>query len=470
MGFNQITFIFAFLPVSVLIYLIVYRISDKNLNDCNAVLLWEGVAFFAWMDLKSVIVCMMISALVYGCVAKLEKTLDKRERKRLMHTVFSLSVLIFIIYRALPDFFIDVETRQTSLFKGVMVPMTVTFFCMGLISYVMDVYRGKASAGRLSDLLDYMIFFPKLICGPFVSWSSFNKQLREREITIDGIAEGSKKIIIGLAKKVILADTFAAQISLIDSKSVEVGADVPTMWLRLALLFLVMLLDLSGYMDIAGGISQIMGFDIGRSFDHPYSAISVSDFWRKWNISVGTWFREYVYIPLGGNRRGNTYINLLDTFLIAGVWHGFSTTFALWGMINGIVVVAEHRLSKSVHIQKAIRHIITLLLISAGWILFNSQDLASAGAMFKALVIPTAIGTPNFTWQFYLTKRIAVFMLISVLYVAGAIEKVAATVSKKMSETSAALVEKVALLLLLFADLMFALGTQYTPFIYSVLK
>ncbi|MGN0789741.1 MAG: MBOAT family O-acyltransferase, partial [Christensenellales bacterium] len=222
--------------------------------------------------------------------------------------------------------------------KSFVAPLGISFITFSAISYLADIYKGKAESGNLIDCLLYMTFFPKVVSGPIVLWRDFKEQIRSKDINFNNFVEGLNRLMIGFAKKLILADTFGACIA-----SATGAIDIPTAFGVSILFMLQIYYDFSGYSDIAIGLSKMLGIGVKENFNFPYLSTSISDFWRRWHVSLGTWFREYVYIPLGGNRKGTkrTIINIAIVFLLTGIWHGAGWTYILWGAINGFCNIIE---------------------------------------------------------------------------------------------------------------------------------
>ena len=475
MGYTQTTFIFAFLPLSILVYLALYVMTGKSLKVCNTVLVCEGLLFYWLAEPKLLLFFVSLSLLMYALGIGIYKAETKHEKKVLVTFSCVFFSFIPVIYRYLPSvelFTKDSQPVTMPLFSVLLVPLGISFFILGSISYIVDIYKGIAIPGNLMNSLVYTMLFPKAICGPVVLWRDFLFQLYEREISARKISEGAKRLIIGYAKKAILGDAFAAQIVLIESKMAVNIVDSASVWVLVILYFFRIYCDFSGYSDIAIGLCRIFGFDIGENFEWPYLSGSVTEFWRRWHISLGRWFKEYVYIPMGGSRKGNLYFNIFFTFIIAALWHGWRPNLILWGVLNGMIVLAEKKLSSNNHLNKAPRFIgiiTTVFIVSFGWILFMSSDLTAVGAVFKSLTVSPGGEIPNFTWRFFLTKRIAIFLVIAAAGAFGVFNKIGELIKEKINLSIYDITEKMMLLVLFAIDIMFILGTSYTPFVYSLI-
>ena len=492
------------MPAGILAYLAVYKLSGKDLRVCNAVLICEGLVFFWWAEPSLLLFFLSASILIYIMGRVISEMTEDTRRRNVM--IFAVTMLAFVavFYSGLPDIrFTDAEGQPAVLpmFSTALTPLGISFFVLSGISYILDIYINKAEPGSPADVLLYTMFFPKAACGPVVLWRDFRPQIHKRRIGSAGVTEGLKRIMAGYAKKAILADTFAAQIALIDEKMLPGGTDRATAWLLALLYFFMIYCDFSGYSDIAIGLCRVFGFRAGENFDHPYLSGSLTEFWRRWHISLGRWFREYIYIPLGGNRSGALWLNIMVTFCIAGIWHGWALNLLLWGAINGAIVAAEKylqrrsaalrsghqadgssgRLSdaavpaeeKSMHggdrspaLRRAVRTLLTLLLVFFGWILFRAPDMAGAADAFAALFKAPAADPVNFTWRFFLTKRIAVYLVLAALGAFGVYGAAGRRLRSVLGENIYEILEMIVLLVIFAAAVMYVVSSPYTPFVY----
>lgn len=475
MGFTQITFLFIFLPICILIYLGEYKFSGKNLKVCNAVLVCEGIVFYWWAEPRLLVFFVSLTVLMHILGAGIYKARSNDEKNLLLIFGIIVFALLPVIFRYLPAIkMMDADDQPVimPLFAAMLVPVGIAFFVLGAISYITDIYTGKARPGSMMDSFLFAMLFPKAVCGPVVLWRDFRPQTHKRKTSLNNVSNGIRRIIIGYAKKLIIADTFAVQIALIDTKMTTNSTDSITVWIMGLLYFFRIYYDFSGYSDIAIGLCNIFGFDIGENFDRPYLSGSLTDFWRRWHISLGRWFREYIYIPLGGSRKGNVYINILITFLIAALWHGWKLNILLWGVLNGLIVIAEKAISKKARHRKKANVagiFLTVILMYFGWMLFMAPDIAAAGTIFKALFISPGGAVPNFTWQFFMTKRIIVFLVIAAAGAFGVFHKIGELIRIGLGTAAYDITEKILLLVLFAIDIMFVLGASYIPFIYSLI-
>ncbi len=329
MGFTAVTFLFVFMPVSVIIYLLAEKIfHNDKLN--NMILVIFSSLFYFWASKESLIVFLGLGVFVY-MAGHMVKGADRNKKKILFPVICLSGILIFYKYAELVAAWLNnIIGKGVFSVDGLIVPLGLSFVVFEAISYVVDIYRGDAERGNLLECFTFLSLFPKLVSGPIILWKDFKPQLQNRRSSLEQITDGIDRIIIGYAKKAIIADTFGVQINLINNGIAAGGVDVPTMWLKALLYFFQLYFDFSGYSDIAIGLCKIFGFQLKENFNYPYLSKSISEFWRRWHISLGSWFREYVYIPLGGNRR-RVYLNLMIVFILTGLWHGTGMQFLAWG-------------------------------------------------------------------------------------------------------------------------------------------
>lgn len=350
-------------------------------------------------------------------------------------------------------------------------PLGISFLTFSAVSYLMDVYRKDAPAGGLLDCGLYLCFFPKVVSGPIVLWKDFQPQIARRRTDLEDARAGVERLILGFVKKVVLADMFGACIAEIDAAASS-GVDAPTAWLAVLLYMLQIYYDFAGYSDIAIGLGRLFGFRFKENFIFPYRSRSITEFWRRWHISLGTWFREYVYFPLGGSRRGlrRTLWNLAVVFALTGLWHGAGWTYILWGGINGACVLTERVFRDKVWYNKlpdGLKWAGTMLTAFLFWELFRFQTL---GELWNWLKIMAGLSRPDFillTWRWFLDARLAVLIIAGILGATVFGEERVQGAWKRLSARPAGLVLREAGLLALFAlAVLCMVNSTYSPFIY----
>lgn len=376
MYFQSPTFLHIFLPLVLLGY---YLVPAARTTLRNTGLFAASIFFYAWGERDYVLVLLGSLAVNYAYARVIERS--ARPKLWLVGAVLTnLALLGWLKYAGFIATAIGVKPPRTHL------PIGVSFFTFQAISYVVDVYRKDVPSERSFLRFGlYVFLFPHLIAGPIVRYADLAESLAKRDHTVAQFAEGVRRFTMGLAKKILLADTFAVvadQVFRIPSASLAPSAA----WTGMLCYSLQIYFDFSGYSDMAIGLGKMFGFEFAENFRHPYAATSVTDFWRRWHISLSSWFRDYVYIPLGGSRNGPlaTYRNLLIVFLLCGLWHGANWTFVVWGLWHGLFLIAE-RLLPIARLPSIVTRLITLLAVILGWVFFRAQTLEQAGGIFAAL-------------------------------------------------------------------------------------
>jgi alginate O-acetyltransferase complex protein AlgI len=366
----------------------------------------------------------------------------------------------------------------------VLLPIGISFFTFHAISYVIDVYRRDATAQKSPvHAALYLLLFPQLIAGPIIRYRDLADQLAERIVTIDDFAYGVRRFIIGLGKKVLIANVVAAPADRIFSLPF---AQLSTghAWLGIICYTLQIYFDFSGYSDMAIGLGRMFGFRFPENFRWPYIAASVQDFWRRWHISLSTWFRDYVYVPLGGNRVSpvRTYVNLVTIFFLCGLWHGASWNFVIWGLFHGTFLVIErligrnrrartNRFDEVIAARPAISgvffgHLYTLLVVMAGWVFFRADTLAGAVGFLKAMA-GLSPGLPtSFTVQWYLTPELVLALAAGVVGSVPWVPALALRQAQGQRSWALELASIMALMAVLLGSIMQMAARTYNPFIY----
>lgn len=384
-------------------------------------------------------------------------------------TACAAVVVIVLVYYKYADFLTNLFTfnfsnKQVSL----VAPIGLSFITFSAISYLVDIRRGNADCKNPIDCALYLCFFPKVISGPIVLWKDFKPQCGEKTLTLDMVFEGAERIMIGFAKKLIIADTFAACIA----KTSGVAIDVPTAWGVNFLFMFQIYFDFSGYSDIAIGLGKMLGYEMKENFNFPYLSTSIKDFWRRWHISLGTWFKEYVYIPLGGSRAGTarTVLNLALVFFLTGLWHGAGWTFVVWGLVNGLFRILE-KLMEDTRFYEAIpsffKWLVTMVIVYFCWIIFRFDSFKEIIDWFKVMFGITKYESVPYTFLYYFDWQIIAFAAIAFFCstILG-IERVRDS-CKNARESSGAMFFRELLGLVLFAvAIMFMVSSTYQPFMY----
>ncbi len=396
MVFSSTAFLFAFLPVTLALYFIPISIKNKKaeIGKKNLVLLVTSLVFYAWGE--PVYVLLMLISIFFNYSIGIDIYVSKKKsRTNTARLLFIISVIfnLFILgYFKYSGFVIDNinSVFGTSLTnRQLPLPVGISFYTFQILSYIIDIYKGKVKAQRkLIPFAAYITMFPQLIAGPIVQYSDIEKQLSERSFSKELFCEGILIFIRGLGKKVIFANP-AGKIYT-DILLTDITAQsMTTVWFGILCYSMQIYFDFSGYSEMAIGLGKMLGFDFVKNFNFPYRASSISDFWHRWHISLSSWFRDYVYIPLGGNRKGNfrTVLNILAVWSLTGMWHGASWNFIAWGAFYGVLLIIEKFLLGSVldKIPVVLRRIATMVTVMVGWVLFSSTDISIAFVYLKAM-------------------------------------------------------------------------------------
>lgn len=399
MPFSSVTFIWVFLPT----VLVVGLLSPRPAR--NTILLLASLAFYEWGG-GTVLFWLLASIagnFLFGLYV--ERFLDAGNQ-RAAHRVIAVSVvtnLALLAWFKYANFLVDQVANVISWFGGdgphlapIALPVGISFFTFQAMSYAIDISRGRARALKNPiDFALYIAFFPQLIAGPIVRFHEIAPQLKNREVTVDGFTAGVLRFGHGLAKKVIIADA-AAQLA--DQAFAVPNGEMTflTAWVGALAYTVQIYFDFSGYSDMAIGLGMMFGFAFPENFRRPYSSISVTDFWRRWHITLSTWFRDYLYVPLGGSRgsQRQTIYNLLIVFTLTGLWHGANWTFIVWGAYYGVLVVAERvtgqrPVGDADVSARAVRRALTLLVVVFGWVIFRAADMDQAFTMLGTMIVPS---------------------------------------------------------------------------------
>lgn len=470
MVFSSPVFLFAYLPLTLAVYYLM------PLRWRNLALFLLSLVFYGW-DKPIYIPVMLFSVTVsYLCGFPIGKYRDRdRHRARVwlvVSLVLNLSVLVFFKYT---NFIIE-NLRLIPPLAGVLhplewleLPIGISFYTFQIMSYSIDLYRGENETQRSYIAFGtYVALFPQLIAGPIVRYRDVDRQLLSRTHTVDRFASGVRRFAVGFGKKILLGDALAAVYAYL-STAANFEFTILSGWLMVATYTLHIYFDFSGYSDMAIGLGRMFGFEFPENFRYPYMASSITDFWRRWHITLSTWFREYVYIPLGGNRRGRArqYFNLAVVWLLTGLWHGASWNFVLWGLFYLILLVAEKafllRLLERNRLTRVLGHIGALLLVGIGWMIFDHTDLGEAFRIIGGLFgIGTAgVAAATVSWQ---ALRLLPLLAVSV----AAATPYPTRLWNRLTGRRPALtvLEPVLLVAVLALSVACAVRSDYSPFLY----
>lgn len=378
MLFSGITFLYGFLPLTLALYFLT-PMRKGSLRLRNAVLLGLSLLFYACGEPKLLLLLLGQCCLAWAGGLAIAKWRGGLAGQLLFGLCCALSLLPLLFFK-----YADFALENLALAPlRLALPLGISFYTFQILSYLIDLRRAEVPAQRnFLDFALYIALFPQLIAGPIVRYTDIAGALTQRQHSLELFARGAQRFLLGLGKKVLLANSFAQLVQLSRGKD-----DALSAWLYLAAFTLQIYFDFSGYSDMAIGLGRIFGFGFPENFDYPYTSRSISEFWRRWHISLGRWFRDYVYIPLGGNRvkPARFVMNILVVWALTGFWHGADWNFFLWGLYYGLLLLLEKWLLPKLRLPGAVRRILTLLLVTLGFVLFDSSELSAAAGVLRAL-------------------------------------------------------------------------------------
>lgn len=419
MVFSSFVFLIYFLPITVLGY---YLMPGKGKNLW---LLLASLIFYAWGEPKYIVLMLASILINYGLGLLIESGNSQSGRKVLMvcSVIYNLGVLVWFKYL---HFFADTVdslfglslVKQHPFLEMITMPIGISFFTFQILSYVIDVYRKEVKAQRNPlKLALYISLFPQLIAGPIVRYIDVAEQIEHRTVTFDKAYQGTVRFMRGFIKKVLLSNTLAQVATMAFDDKLAVGS-MSMAWMGIISYSLQIYFDFSGYSDMAIGLGKIFGFDFLENFNYPYISGSIREFWRRWHISLSSWFRDYLYIPLGGSRKGawRTYRNLFIVFFVTGLWHGASYNFILWGLFHGVFLILERwKLGAFLErIPRVFRHIYTLLIVMIAWVFFRAETLPEAGQYLLQMVNVT-----HWNWNVVyanINPEQVIFIILGILF------------------------------------------------------
>ena len=454
MVFSSIMFLTRFLPLVLIVYFLVPGCMKNTWR--NLVLFMFSLAFYAWGE--PVYIWLMIFSTVVDYVnGGLAGYFVARDKRNTAKVFVGLSVVINLTLLA--------------VFKYVgkfVLPIGISFYTFQSMSYTIDVYRGKAKAEKNPiNFGAYISLFPQLIAGPIVRFSDIATQLRERTINLERIRYGVLRFVCGLGKKVLLANQAGEVFQTIANYKVSQMTTVSA-WLGILAFMFQIYFDFSGYSDMAIGLMAVFGFEIPENFKHPYEAKSITEFWRRWHISLGNWFKEYVYIPLGGSRKGNarTFLNIFIVWFLTGLWHGATINFTLWGLYFCFFLIMEKTwlLKLLDKIPRVFSHIYALVVVYFGWLLFAWEDIHGHRVYMKAMLGMAGAGVVN-KESLYLLVSNALLMVIMTIGCTSLPKYLAEKVTKR-DGIGTSLCMSVYVTIILLLSIAYLVNGTYNPFLY----
>ena len=417
MAFSELRFVFLFLPLALLLH----KLAPMKVK--NIILTLLSLLFFAWGSTRYMVLMILLIVFNYFSGLLIEARKEEQDQRAAKNTliaavVLDLLLLGFFKYWGFVLENVNAILRTNFSTQVTSTPMGVSFFTFSLLSYLFDVYRDKAPMDKnFLNFTLFVTFFPKLVSGPIISYAAMAQQIRERKLSSVRFGHGCRMFIVGLAKKVLLSNTLGTTFYAVSAMAPG-DVSVVTGWIGAISYSLMLYFDFSGYSDMAIGLAHMFGFEFGKNFDYPYMSASITEFWRRWHMSLGAWFRDYVYIPLGGSRVSKPKIlrNLLVVWALTGIWHGASWNFIFWGLYyGGLLLLEKFVLAKFLEkVPTVLKQIGTVLLVVIGWVFFFSPGL---GAAFRWLGCMFGIGGNGFideAAKYYLGSS-AIILVISAL-------------------------------------------------------
>lgn len=465
MVFSSLTFLFFFLPITLLLYFLVPT------RFKNGLLFLSGLLFYGWGEPVYIII-MILSILIDYLSGRVMDRFGRAKRVRkavlLLSIIMNLGLLGVFKYSA---FFIG---NLNGLFglsipnPNLALPIGISFYTFQSMSYTIDLYRGQIPVQKsFINFGAYVSMFPQLVAGPIVRYDDVRRELEHREVSVSKISDGVAVFIKGLAKKVIMANNLGLIWTTVKATPIH-ELSAATAWLGILAFAFQIYFDFSGYSDMAVGMGKMLGFHFPENFNLPYIAKSISDFWRRWHITLGTWFREYVYIPLGGNRKGKwrTVFNLLVVWTLTGFWHGASWNFLLWGLYFGVLIVLE-RLFLGRVLEKlpgVVRIVYTFLLVLFGWILFEFESVPEAFRYFLAMFGANGTAFIDTTFS-YLFSANVLLLLVAIVISTGLVKRIYEFLGERKSIVVRVAVPVCSILVFLLCT-AYLVDATYNPFLY----
>ena len=458
MVFSSVPFLYYFLPA----VLILYFLAPWKLK--NAVLLLSSLFFYGWGEPKLLGLMVFTIVLFYGCGLAIGKAGNQKAKRfwLVLSVVISIGLLGLFKYA---DFFIDTFNAVTGLSLPLLklaLPVGISFYTFQCLSYTIDVYRGNVPAQKsIISFGAYVALFPQLIAGPIVRYADIVRELEERKHSWEDAALGVRRFLVGLGKKIILADNFALLIRVFRDSGEK---SVLFYWMYAIAFALNIYFDFSGYSDMAIGLGRIFGFHFIENFNYPYLSRSVTEFWRRWHMSLGSWFRDYVYIPMGGNRvsKSRWLVNILVVWMLTGLWHGAAWNFVLWGLLFAALLLTEKWIPALQKLPDALRHGYVLLAVVLSFVLFNAESMAQVGADFAGLFGIHGLPVVTAEAVYYLRS----FGLLFVLGIVGATPLVKQAAVRLSATGAGKVLEPILLIGILIVCTAYLVDGSFSPFLY----
>lgn len=469
MVFSSVFFLFIFLPITLIVYYVL-RGEAKNYW-----LLMMSMVFFSWSQPQYavlIIISILINYVGGLFIGRTSSHLLSRTTLMLV-LLLNLGILFYYKYYNFAVHTISILLQRQSAVKTIILPIGISFFTFQGMSYVIDVYRKRVlPQNNIAKVGLYIVLFPQLIAGPIIRYQDIAIEIDRRSVSLSDFCVGIERFILGLSKKAIIANSMAVTADAIWSNA-EFGNLTAVAWLGSVAYTLQIYYDFSGYSDMAIGLGRMFGFHFNENFNLPYISQSITEFWRRWHISLSSWFKDYVYIPLGGNRK-HVYRNLIIVFFLTGLWHGASWNFILWGMINGVLIVLERvwrtirnkmQTDEKTIAVRAWGHIYTLFVVNIGWVLFRAPTLQTARQYLNCMFGSFVPLTPGFDLWWYLDRWTVTIMVLGIIFASDIPGRVIRLIFQR-DRTWKLCLKYFTLLFLFVLSIFRIVAGTYNPFIY----
>ena len=463
MLFSSITFLYYFLPC----VLLLYAIAPKSLK--NLILLVSSLIFYAWGEPKYIFLMLgsIFSAFIFGILIDKFRETNFSKVCFIASVVCSIGSLGFFKYA---DFFIEnvnaIFSSNLALLN-IALPIGISFYTFQILSYTIDLYKGKVAVQKnFLDFATYVALFPQLIAGPIVRYADVQEQLASRKHSVDDVAYGVQRFVLGLAKKVLIANQIGQLSNILHASD---DKSILTYWLYAICVMLHIYFDFSGYSDMAIGLGRIFGFRFLENFNYPFISTSITEFWRRWHMSLGSWFRDYVYIPLGGNRgtKGKLFFNIFVVWFLTGFWHGAAWNFVVWGLYFGVFLVLEKFLiGEKLNAIPVVKFVYTFVVLAVSFVIFNATDMGEAVTFIQGMFGMTGVPFVTTHFMYYLQSYAAIIIVSS--FGATPVPKliVAKIEGTKMGENVLVVLRPIVLVALMLLVTAYLVNGSFNPFLY----
>lgn len=468
MLFSSLTFIFYFMPLCILCYFVVPK---KYMNIRNLILLIFSLIFYSWGEPKYIFVMLLtiFIAYVYGILVDRYRNIKKL--KLLFFTIGLITIIGELVYFKYINFIstnIALLIGRNIEFRNIVLPLGISFYTFQILSYLIDLYRGKIKLQKNPfHLALYITFFPQLIAGPIVKYDTIEREIDNRKVTMNDIVYGLERFIIGLGKKVIIANNMAVIADQVYDNPNLYNLSGSVLILGILAYTYQIYFDFSGYSDMAIGLSRIFGFHFLENFNYPYIANTISDFWKRWHISLTSFFREYIYIPLGGNRVNKLkwIFNMFIIWLLTGLWHGADYNFIIWGLYYFVLLLIERTILKSTinKIPKIFRLILTFTFVNIGWLIFRVNSLSDLKIILSNLFNNSGTSLQNFLSMHSGSLNSLLYIILAIIFSTPIINKLDNNFKDNYIYN---LLKKLFVLIIFALSITFLVSSNYNPFIY----